>query len=598
MDNVPITFSSKDREAGSQSFYQISLQKTLNRARRIAISNITIPHSWYNINPGNSIFTYNLGGGANSINVYLETADYDISQLVDELRGRLSETQANFTPIYELDTKLIRFESNYPFTILERGSVTNTTVPPPSNPLRNPTVSTILPELGFNNAGESGGIFIAQLDDLYKITSNLSVQQDIIVRSRNNAIPFYHNIPGGNNITVTVANGTYTCPDFANVIETQLNAALANTFSVRYNMVKNTFNIYSSKLFRILNTFTADLPTFLNLPIITSPALELFGNGFNNIIQPSLTIVACTAVFSLMNEKFNIVIPAITTATLEEAASNLQTAFRVAYENINVTVNDMSNGFIISSDLPISIVGDVAFDANYGLSFTRDSTRIYGTVFYYPTLDYTLSAANSLIIDIQTGFTLEMPIGNFTQREFFTLLSDLLNTQFGGDLTVTHNNNSNKYSLSAVAPLTDPFFIFYSTNAPNLLLGLSNGYIKALAIGNTIEFPDSIIQDIQYISIKSNFLQNHLRYYNFTNNNTNTIKKVLVNEEFNKLTNYIDEPTGIIPGFIMSNPHPTFIRLSRELPISIMDFRIESPTGQLLELNGQNWSLDLIVEVR
>ena len=123
-DRQWVYVDSKDRDLTSTSNedFTITLSKTATRVRRVRITDIQIPYSFYPINANNNVLEFN-DAGATLQSAVITPGSYTANELATELQTVMSGLQAGFTVTYDAKTFKYNWANAANFEILTSGSM-------------------------------------------------------------------------------------------------------------------------------------------------------------------------------------------------------------------------------------------------------------------------------------------------------------------------------------------------------------------------------------------------------------------------------------------------------------------------------------------
>jgi len=583
----PVVFDSTKRTAGSNENMQISLNEPLSRVRKFTVADASIPVSYYAVNDGNNILTLNtlsaLIGGFNRLNYYIAQNSYTREEIVDEVKGRLSEQGALVYFSYDNDTGKFFFESDVTFTMLPYLDISVAGfVGIPANDFDYEYISSGVKTLGFDGETTQG----TSSSGIEILSASVPVNWDLLVfEDKNSRVPIGQGTGNG----VTVADGIYMVHDLAAAIETALNAiSVTREYTFKYNMIKNVFSIRADRIINVIASATNE-NSFLGFTQTSSNivyALSVDGDTTPPLIQPVVNGIN-------MNFRINeilgmhdvqIFLPDLVNDTLETATDNLQVALDAAGLTFTYTVEvePQNNNFVLSSTGQFSILSSSATFSNaYGLLAVSVSNKEWGNVYYYPSINMVTTVADTFRVGILNTQP-NMPIGTYTHEEFRSELETQLNNVLTFDTwTVLYSNPKNRITIENLSA-TNNYAIIRTVNSIYLQLGM-NLIVTSVPTNGIYEFSNiSVMDPDKYIYIKS-FALSQRKENNFNSNVAfeNVVGRLLIRVSYKGTENtYFNGLNQII--------------FPLNVTYDVIDFRLEFENGRLVELNGQDWSLLLV----
>jgi hypothetical protein len=234
---------------------------------------------------------------------------------------------------------------------------------------------------------------------------------------------------------------------------------------------------------------------------------------------------------------------------------------------------------------------------NFTYQFDRTVTRITEIVIQsiqFPFTFYAITSANNVLrVNRGTTKSITIPPGNYTATSMIAMLNVALNTAvdpttgfayngFAGEtFTVTYSSASMKFTITNGNP-----FIIYSVGSDPLstmakALGFNSNSILAI---RTVADSAANLVGPQYVRIESKFLS------------APTQHKPLYADASYKETLFI-LPINAGYGSFVTTDIQIPLRLTYKFTIQstdVIDFRVEDENGNLLDLNGNDWSMYIV----
>ena len=244
-----------------------------------------------------------------------------------------------------------------------------------------------------------------------------------------------------------------------------------------------------------------------------------------------------------------------------------------------------------------SNVGETS--TNFTYQFNRSFSRITEILIQsiqFPFTFYTINATNNqLRINRGTTRTILIPLGNYTATSMISILNIALNNAtdpttgypyngFAGEtFNVSYTSSTMKYTITNGNPFT-----IYSLSSDSLSTMANNlGYIVSSSTNITSATADSVanLAGPKYIRIKSQFLSaptQHKPLY-ADNSYSTTLFILPVNAGFGSFVSTdIQIPIRLTYKFMIKNT-------------DIIDFTVVDENGNILDLNGQDWSMYMVM---
>lgn len=235
---------------------------------------------------------------------------------------------------------------------------------------------------------------------------------------------------------------------------------------------------------------------------------------------------------------------------------------------------------------------------NFTYQFNRTFTRITEIVIQsiqFPFTFYAINASNNRI-RINRGVTnsIVIPPGNYTATSLITMLNTALNTAVDPVTGFVYNGFVGETFVASYSSTTmkftitngNPFTIYCVTTDPLSTLSKALGYHVDTGIGVIKAIADSAANLVgpQYIRIESNFLSAPTQHKPLYADNTynNTLFILPVNAGYGSfVTTDIQIPLRYTYKVTVNNT-------------DVIDFRVEDENGNLIDLNGNDWSMYVV----
>lgn len=235
---------------------------------------------------------------------------------------------------------------------------------------------------------------------------------------------------------------------------------------------------------------------------------------------------------------------------------------------------------------------------NFTYQFNRTFTRVTEVVIQSIQFPFTFYAINSTnnTIRINRGATssVTIPPGNYTATSMISMLNTALNTVvdpvtgfvyngFAGEtFVVTYSSTTMKFTITN----GNPFTIYSATSDPLSTLAKPLGFQVNSGSGVLKAIADSAANLVgpQYIRIESNFLSAPTQHKPLYADNTynNTLFILPVNAGYGSfVTTDIQIPLRYTYKFTVNDT-------------DVIDIRVEDENGNLINLNGNDWSMYMV----
>lgn len=132
---VPVVLDSSNKSSGTNENFTINLLRPINHVKRIVITDINLPLSYYNINANNNVLYFEQPVST-GYNVTIAIGNYTGATLAAAIATAMNLVSGGFTVTFDTDTFKFTFTHVGGFTLLK----------PTTQPL-----STLWPYLGFDN---------------------------------------------------------------------------------------------------------------------------------------------------------------------------------------------------------------------------------------------------------------------------------------------------------------------------------------------------------------------------------------------------------------------------------------------------------------
>lgn len=192
---------------------------------------------------------------------------------------------------------------------------------------------------------------------------------------------------------------------------------------------------------------------------------------------------------------------------------------------------------------------------------------------------YVFTSLNNVLSITQSTITEEIviPEGNYSAQDLATLITDLLNASFS-NFSFDFNVNTLKYTITNS---TTPFVINSSSTIASHL-----GFINLPNILSLTETGTNVVNLSKgnYLFIKSNSLTSGMNWSPLSNGLYSSILvKVPINAS-----------SGGVISYMPTMPHRYDYTGSKN--IDNIDFQLVDANGVLVDLNGLDWAISLIIE--
>lgn len=235
------------------------------------------------------------------------------------------------------------------------------------------------------------------------------------------------------------------------------------------------------------------------------------------------------------------------------------------------------------------------FTYQFNRSFSRITEILIQSIQFPFTFYATNSLNNQLRINRGITKTISIPSGNYTATTMISMLNTALNTVTdpvtgyvydgfpGESFVVTYSSTTLKFTITN----TNPFTIYSSATDPLSTLAKNLGYQIDSTTDTLTAIGDSAanLSGPQYIRIQSTFLS------------APTQHKPLYADDSYETTLFI-LPVNAGFGSFVSTDIQIPIRLTYKFRINntdIIDFSVVDENGNLLDLNGNDWSMYMVM---
>jgi hypothetical protein len=256
---------------------------------------------------------------------------------------------------------------------------------------------------------------------------------------------------------------------------------------------------------------------------------------------------------------------------------------------------------VVNSSKRLNTVGATSTDFKYRFNktFTR-VTEILIQSIQFPFSFYAINSSNNQIVINRGGLnTVLIPPGNYSATSLIATLNVALNNAtdpvtgypyngFPGEtFAVTYSSVTLKFTIKN----NNPFTIFSISSDPNSTmaynLGFQSNAVSTIIGGQHTVIGDSaaILSGPQYIRIESDFLSAPTQH-----------KPLYADNSYNKTLFILPVNAGF--GAFVSTDIQIPIRLTYKFTVKNtdeIDFRVVDQDGNLLNLNGLDWSMYLIM---
>lgn len=568
-NQLPIPFNSAQRAGGSAENMIMILNERLDRVRKFTVDSMIVPATYYNINSGNNFLTVSAESfsGPIVVSIHIYPGLYTAQELLDELRGRISQYELKLYPRLE-DNKVVYYVNSGNLATIFPLSDINPTITPEEQ-FTYDRISTVVKTLGFS--GELMMVANTSSADT-KLTDTNRIED------RNDLIPLF--TEPTMLVTSFISPGSTDVHTIASLLETSMNTNVDINVGVGYNMISKKFSIISE--YPIVIPFTLDNAN-LGFTSSIGPGLSFDANISIPVDEP--TITSNNLLFTIRDERnANIILPDLSSDTLEDVAIILENLLNnsALVNNYTVTIERQNNVFLIDSSGDFKITSSSVNFANvFGFPLNSNRTYLYGDV-NYPYFT-TIGPMDFTIVVLKSYAFVES--GNYDLESFRLAAENALNAvQVPNTWTITHNAIKNKFSVDTGGP---DVIIANIIESAYFQLGLDISTIDIDQFTSPFVLPNIInINPNKYIDIKSSTML--------------ADKELLIYSDISNLLTigrlYIDE----------NNRFGTTIRYFRDtfqtfFPLNVsyqeIDFRLEWENNRLIELNGESWAFVILFGV-
>lgn len=232
---------------------------------------------------------------------------------------------------------------------------------------------------------------------------------------------------------------------------------------------------------------------------------------------------------------------------------------------------------------------------NFTYTLDREISRVseikIGSI-HIPYSFYAINSNNNKLYFTGVGDT-TIPVGNYTISTMTAALTAAMTTLLGGSPTATYNSTTNKYTLDS----NGAAFIVDTASENNIAYAIGFETTTGSATSHT---GDAVV-DIsgpKHLVLKSSILTQFVAEKNITasalasiyTTNTGVSDNIMHTIPINA------QPSGINLDIASS---ANSIRMNKLMKFqNNIDFRVEDDEGNLLDLNGKEWSVKLFFRVR
>lgn len=231
---------------------------------------------------------------------------------------------------------------------------------------------------------------------------------------------------------------------------------------------------------------------------------------------------------------------------------------------------------------------------NFTYNLDREVSRVseikIGSI-HIPFSFYAINENNNVLYLNASSSTIAA--GNYTISTLTAALTTAMDAIFGATSTVTYNSTTNKFTLTH----SSTSFTVDTSSANNIAYII--GFEESGA-SSTTQISDSVV-DIsgpKHLVLKSSILTQFTAEKNVTasglssiyTSNTGVSDNILHTMPINAMPSGINLDVSMQSNFIRMN---TLMKFQNNI-----DFRIEDDEGNLLDLNGKEWSIKLFFRVR
>jgi hypothetical protein len=225
---------------------------------------------------------------------------------------------------------------------------------------------------------------------------------------------------------------------------------------------------------------------------------------------------------------------------------------------------------------------------NFTFSFNQGVERVSQIIIERVEIpfSYFVITSNNNILTLNNGaISITIPVGNYTSASICTELDALLLAQFpSANPNVEFSNQTFRLSIT----MSQPFIVDSITSNPASTVSVMLGFSITTPSSTTATGSSALnISGPNYIIISSTYFSNFIDTSMLFSNNlySNAIYAV---------------PVEVSPGDLIIE-HPNYpIQLSTKYPIlntDIIDIQLYDDSGNLLNLNGLDWALQVIFVV-
>lgn len=243
---------------------------------------------------------------------------------------------------------------------------------------------------------------------------------------------------------------------------------------------------------------------------------------------------------------------------------------------------------VIKENIPVVInskqrLNPTDLSSNFTWTFNDDINRITEILIksvQIPYSYYNVNATNNTL-NIN-GVPVVIPHGNYTVFSIMSVLENAIDGVLGNNTTVSYSDITLKFTISSDINIQ----IFTDSNTVNSPLSILLGF-RQDSVSATTLIGDSVVYlgGTNYINIVSSFITRPI--HNKTIYRDNDYKDVLVSV-----------PVNSIAGGIITYTPEAPVKLSYKFKINnnaVIDFRLEDEDGNILNLNGLDWSMQLFL---